>query len=118
MPQISIARYRPFQWQDILSPRSNEQYQGRCWDFPLTSRRYDPRGPVLRISADCVHPNQREGLAYSTIYRMSTHMSTLFCSDSGVVVYLHPALRRESSMEECRKTSGIQVPDEPLELSA
>ena len=26
-------------------------------------------------------------------------------------------LRRESSMEECRKTSGIQVPDEPLELS-
>ena len=34
------------------------------------------------------------------------------------VVYLLPALRRESSMEECRKTSGIQVPDEPLELSA
>jgi len=33
-------------------------------------------------------------------------------------VYLYPALRRESSMEECRKTSGIQVPDEPLELSA
>ena len=32
------------------------------------------------------------------------------------VVYLSPALRRESSMEECRKTSGIQVPDEPLEL--
>src|SRR6266436_1122417 len=84
MPQISIARYRPFQWQDILSPRSNEQYQGRCWDFPLTSLRYDPRGPVLRISADCVHPNQREGLAYSTIYTMSIHMSTLFCSDSGV----------------------------------
>src|SRR5438552_18234050 len=91
MPQISIARCRPFQWQDILSPRSNERYQGRCWDFPLTSLRYDPRGPVLRISADCVHPNQREGLAYSTIYTMSTHMSTLFCSDSGVVVYLSPA---------------------------
>ena len=35
-----------------------------------------------------------------------------------MVVYLYPALRRESSMEECRKTSGIQVPDEPLELSA
>ena len=27
-------------------------------------------------------------------------------------------LRRESSMEECRKTSGIQVLDKPLELSA
>jgi len=34
------------------------------------------------------------------------------------VTYGDVQLRRESSMEECRKTSGIQVPDEPLELSA
>ena len=34
------------------------------------------------------------------------------------VSYEDVRLRRESSMEECRKTSGIQVPDEPLELSA
>ena len=27
------------------------------------------------------------------------------------------AVRRESGMEECGNTSGIQVPDEPLELS-
>ena len=33
------------------------------------------------------------------------------------VSYADVRLRRESSMEECRKTSGIQVPDEPLELS-
>jgi hypothetical protein len=26
-------------------------------------------------------------------------------------------VRRESGMEECGNTSGIQVPDEPLELS-
>jgi hypothetical protein len=31
--------------------------------------------------------------------------------------YVKVRLRRESSMEECRKTSGIQVLDEPLELS-
>src|SRR5262252_11039673 len=31
------------------------------------------------------------------------------------VSYADVRLRRESSMEECRKTSGIQVPDEPLE---
>jgi len=37
---------------------------------------------------------------------------------AGPYMYLYLALRRESSMEECRKTSGIQVPDEPLELSA
>ena len=34
------------------------------------------------------------------------------------VSYADVRLRRESSMEECRKTSGIQVFDEPLELSA
>ena len=34
------------------------------------------------------------------------------------VSYADVRLRRASSMEECRKTSGIQVPDEPLELSA
>ena len=34
------------------------------------------------------------------------------------VSYADVRLRRESSREECRKTSGIQVPDEPLELSA
>ena len=34
------------------------------------------------------------------------------------VSYEDVRLRRESSMEECRKTSGIQVLDEPLELSA
>ena len=33
------------------------------------------------------------------------------------VSYGDVRLRRESSREECRKTSGIQVPDEPLELS-
>ena len=33
------------------------------------------------------------------------------------VSYAEVRLRRESSREECRKTSGIQVPDEPLELS-
>src|SRR4029453_7350155 len=33
------------------------------------------------------------------------------------VSYADVRLRRESSMEECRKTSGIQGPDEPLELS-
>src|SRR5437899_225561 len=33
------------------------------------------------------------------------------------VSYEDVRLRRESSMEECRKTSGIQVPDEPLGLS-
>src|SRR5215831_462514 len=33
------------------------------------------------------------------------------------VSYADVRLRRESSREECRKTSGIQVPDEPLELS-
>jgi hypothetical protein len=33
------------------------------------------------------------------------------------VSYADVRLRRESNMEECRKTSGIQVPDEPLELS-
>ena len=33
------------------------------------------------------------------------------------VSYEDVRLRRASSMEECRKTSGIQVPDEPLELS-
>ena len=27
------------------------------------------------------------------------------------------SVRRESGMEECGNTSGIQVPDEPLELS-
>ena len=32
------------------------------------------------------------------------------------VSYADVRLRRASSMEECRKTSGIQVPDEPLEL--
>ena len=31
--------------------------------------------------------------------------------------YVAPAVRRESGMEECGNTSGIQVPDEPLELS-
>jgi hypothetical protein len=34
------------------------------------------------------------------------------------VSYEDVRLRRESNMEECRKTSGIQVPDEPLELSS
>jgi hypothetical protein len=34
------------------------------------------------------------------------------------VSYADVRLRRESSMEECRKTSGIQVLAEPLELSA
>jgi hypothetical protein len=34
------------------------------------------------------------------------------------VSYADVRLRRESSMEECRKTSGIQGPDESLELSS
>ena len=34
------------------------------------------------------------------------------------VSYADVRLRRASSMEECRKTSDLQVPDEPLELSA
>ena len=34
------------------------------------------------------------------------------------VSYADVRLRRESSREECRKTSGIQVLDEPLELSS
>jgi hypothetical protein len=31
--------------------------------------------------------------------------------------YSARSVRRESGMEECGNTSGIQVPDEPLELS-
>ena len=41
-----------------------------------------------------------------------------FYPDPSAVSYADVRLRRESSMEECRKTSDIQVPDEPLELSA
>jgi hypothetical protein len=34
-----------------------------------------------------------------------------------VVPYQHALVRRESTQYECRKTRGMQVPHEPLELS-
>jgi len=34
-----------------------------------------------------------------------------------LTAYSVRSVRRESGMEECGNTSGIQVPDEPLELS-
>ena len=34
-----------------------------------------------------------------------------------VVPYQHVLVRRESAQYECRKTRGMQVPHEPLELS-
>ena len=56
-------------------------------------------------------------LRYEVARRMVWHVVTRPAVPSAVS-YADVRLRRESSMEECRKTSGIQVLDEPLERSA
>src|SRR5437660_9111730 len=91
-----------------------------------------PLGQVSFREVDrFVESQHQHGRAWATINRRLNALKHFFdfCLEqqfvggnpvkpSHLVAYLRLALRRESSMEECRKTSGIQVPDEPLELSA